>query len=438
MKKIMSKLPKRKSNRLLNVVILLVLCNSPLAFGDEKTSIFDTIPKPSWWDEVAPDAKPFSNRQEIEEQIRQEIRQAIQDKTRINDGRLFYKRALLTVDRLPDNDELIPETLYYVPFRNGLTTEESIAIAEYFLKKYLMWKGKVYGQCVGCNEGAGMVADMVARLVRGYCWSKKGQLALELIDSFFLNRGKEVTITPKAEIYEALTCCTQDETIRESVVKRLENAYEELYPLATPYNGKESVYQIGQTLAGYKDSPCASVLLESQHNKEMNHEQFNTQWLKESFDNQEWRKHFWGVKDLVLYESDEAISLTKSIFIDGFYNDKFPEWENDCAFSEVIYNMSCIRNTNYLQTLITYFFGNKSYDKEKQIHIVLEKLYPEQVGCKRTIEIKPFKNSQMIEAKVGHYRYPMEGCGTTIIFEEIDFRGEKYWLPIGSTGIWGS
>ncbi len=427
MKKIMSKLPKRKSNRLLNVIILLlVLCNSPLVFGDEKISIFDTIPKPSWWNEVAPDARPFSNRQEIQEQ------------TRIDNGRVFYKRALLTVDRFPDNHELITAALYYAPFRKGVTTEESIVIAEYFLKKYLTWEEKAYGHCVGCNKSAGMVAGMVDRLVGGYCKSGKGQLALELIDSFFLNRGEEVDVQPKAEIYSALTFCARDETIRGSVIKRLENAYEELYPLATSDKTKVSMYQIGQTLAGYEDSPCASVLLESQHNKEMNHEQFNTQWLKESFDNQEWRKHFWGVKDLVLYESDEAMSLIKSIFIDGFYNDKFPEWENDVAFSEVIYNMSCIRNTNYLQTLITYFFGNKSYDKEKQIHIVLGKLYPEEYGRQRTIEIKPSKNNQRIEARVIHSCYPMGGHGIIIVFEEIDFHGAKYWLPVRSKGHWGS
>ncbi len=157
------------------------------ASGNDSYSV-PGIPKPSWWGTSESEAKPFLTLEEIAE------------KNEILDGRLYYTRALLTAEQFPDNKILVLLALWYAPFRERVSYGDSVAVGEYFMEKYFYWKG--FSDCVSCE--ADMAANMVDRLVSGYCDRGNGQSALGLIDRFLEEEGSKVGFDEKAEIFDAL------------------------------------------------------------------------------------------------------------------------------------------------------------------------------------------------------------------------------------------
>lgn len=410
--------------RALSLLLLVFLGSSFSGASNGAEAFHGAIPKPSWWNEIPATVKPFTNSPEIQEQ------------SRIDDGRIFYKRALLTIDHFPNDHKLITEALYYAAFRRGISTEESILAAEYFLQHYMGWKEQWIGHCEGCSKEAVMVSRMVSRLVGGYCQTGNGPLALKAIDRLFLLRGSEIDIEPKTEIFQSLANCLYNKDVGEAVLSRLDLAYKELYPIARTYNSMGHVQQVGLSLTrrridGGNASPCELVVLEAQYRKERDEEKFDFAGLKKALNDKDWEKHFSYLASVVRTGSDEAASLIKRVFIDGYYNDKFPRWEKYYAYESVIYNMVCIQNKNYMSTLITYFFANKQFQKEQQINIVLAKLSP---GGE--VRLKSLDNLGLIEAVVSYSSPFGDGHGRSIVFKRIDFNGHKYWLPIARRGDW--
>ena len=406
-------------------LLLLVCFGFSISGASNGAEVFHrTIPKPSWWNDIPATVKPFTNSDQIQEQ------------SRIDDGRLFYKRALLTINHSPNDHKLITETLYYASFRNGVSTEESILVAEYFLQHYMAWKEHWIGYCEGCTKEAVMVSRMVSRLAGGYCQTGKGLQALNIVDRFFLLRGSEVDIEPKAGIFQSLTYCLYNKEVGETVLSRLDLAYKELYPIAKTYNAVGRVQGIGLSLTRHRieignASPCELVVLEAKYRKERDEEKFDFAGLKKALDDKDWEKHFSYLASVVRTGSDEAVALAKNVFVDGYYNDKFSKWERHHRYESVIYNMACVQNNNYVDTLVAYFFGNKQFGKEQQINVVLAKLSP---GGE--VRLKPIDNLELIEAVVSYSSCCGDGHGTSIVFKEIDFNGAKYWLPIARRGDW--
>lgn len=412
------------------VLVASMLCFATTAKADIPP-IFDSVEKPIWWDDFGQELSPFKTRDEV---IRLRGKEDADD-------RIYIKRALLTAELTPENKDLVSFALFYMPYSESLSGNTSIQIFEYFLRHNFYRKEG--GYCFRCSKSGSMVARVVGRLVSQYCRAGRGSDSLSLIDKFISERKSELDITSQSEIYARLTECRgrSDLRLTDNVYEALEKAHKELWPLADLNNAHSNVYKIGRAVMRERTARgisghCALKRLEAAHYKRTNGVKFSRSWMEEKLESSNWELHLSGFSDFLLSESDSALALAKEIFLNDYYEDKFPSWKEYYAYSEIIFGMACLDNRTYQETLISYFFNDRLFPKNEQIELVMSRLYPAVKGYKRSIEITDIGGE--IEVSVNHYRGGFDAHGKAFIFKKIRVKGKIYWLPVYSRSFWFS
>ncbi|WP_049723125.1 hypothetical protein [Gilvimarinus polysaccharolyticus] len=414
--------------RIFIIVLVAGIACLAAAANSDVPPIFDSVDKPTWWDEFGQEFSPFESRDEI-------IRLRRKEDT---DDRIYIKRALLTAEFTPENKDLVSFSLFYIPYGEFLSGDTSIQIFEYFLRHYFYRKEENY--CFRCSKDGGMVAGVVERLVSQYCRAGRDSDALSLIDKFISERKLELDITSQSKIYARLTECRRRSDLRltDNVYEALEKVHKELWPLADLYNAN-SVYQVGRAVMRERTARgvsghCELKRLEAAHYKRTDRVKSSISWMAEKLESSNWGAHMFGFSNFLLSESDSAVKLAKEIFLNGYYEDKFPSWKEYYAYSEAIFGMACLDNRVYQEILISHFYNDRLLLKNEQIELAMDRLYPAVKGYKRTIVITNLGGE--LEVSVGHYRGLLDAHGETIVFKKIRIKGKVYWLPIYNSGHW--
>ncbi|MDH5326461.1 MAG: hypothetical protein OEZ68_06480 [Gammaproteobacteria bacterium] len=351
----------------------------------------------------------------------------IMTQSKAADARLYYKRAILTIEEYPNNHELITQALYRAPFKHGLTKNESETLAEYYLANYTGWRGTL------AVVSAHTATEVTAKLVQSLCKSGSTEKALFYVNSLILERGPEIYDRPKIKVYDELEHCLRKEP-SNAVYLYLSEAIKKIGPV-TRQNDKDDLLSLAQKVATYEverwiESPCKLLRIKGQRKSSGDAIDKRIQMYERD---KSWSMHLLAIMDAIIYETDLSILSAKNILERRFYSNKMPDWELRDSFNNLLKNMACTKNLELVKLLVQYFYDNESHaKKEDQINLVIRKLYPEKAKYKRSTRIRYRGSKNMAEVRLHYYAGPLDAHGETILLEEFEFNGKTYWFPIAA------
>ena len=279
------------------------------------------------------------------------------------------------------------------------------------------------------------------RLMDEACVRGEQTFALAFLDAYLTARESSLDTSRVIEMYGGLARCVGVPGDKGEVIDVLERAYDEFSPLASAHNDFGHVYRIGRALAEYRvqrgeAGPCSPHVHEARYRQQTGLDAMYVDFLSQREAAGEWRMHFFLLREIVLDESETALSLSRRLFLEGYYDQRYPEWRQDPRLLDILVRMTCTGNPGYLDTLIAFFFSNGPLPAEEQIHLLMDFLFPSKTGYDRHVELARDEDGRHIDANLRFSRGFGDAHGTSITFMAVEFQGQIYWLPVADGGHW--
>lgn len=282
---------------------------------------------------------------------------------------------------------------------------------------------------------------VMTRLLQEACSLREQDFALALLAAFLEARGGSLGTSRALELYGGLTWCMYGPGDVSGVARTLEDAHARLAPLAIAHNDHINVYRMAQSLARYRVArgavgPCAPLVPEIEYRKRIGLDAIESERLASLAAEENWALHFFLVKSITLDQSEEAVSHTRRLFLEGYYDERLPDWRRNPSLLDIIVNMTCVLNPAYLDTLVRFFFNDSPASAASQINSVMDYFYPPEPGYERRVTMSESEDNRFIEVDVGYYTQFGDGHGTSVTFMAVEFRGETWWLPVANGSRW--